>query len=689
MATITAQNLVETLQRGRILKAAQLEGAATLQQRFPEPNALVAELVRRGWLTAFQAKQLLAGFGQNLVFSSYVLLDRLGEGGSGQVFKARHLSMERIVALKVLRKDLLRDSEAVGRFFREIEVISQLAHPAIVHAYDAGVVGSVYFLAMEYVEGTTLDKLVKDSGRLAVPQACEYIRQAALGLQHAHERGLVHRDIKPGNLLVSGGGASGESEKSDSGSSFSMQSPWGTIKILDLGLARLQQPNWKSNTQQLTVLAGNSVMQGTPDYLAPEQALNFHAADIRADIYSLGCTLYFLLAAEPPFSGGALTQKLMRHQQVEAPRIDKARDDVPAEVVKVLARMLAKQPGDRYQTPGEVAHALTGPAAVGQAPARPRAGPPTVNLSDDETAASGSWAAPPATTHHVSEPWATGAALRQFKMGLLLVGGGVVLFLFLIVALLVLANRPRDDGGSGTFRPVPAPPTEPKPRMVLSFNGTNTLVTMPNDLFRSAPALTVEAWFKTSETGVIVGYQNVAYPGGPGSHVPVIYVGTDGLLRGEFWNGGSRPITSKEKVNDNRWHHACLTAEATPPIQHLYLDGQLLGSLPGKLNHVNMSYNQIGMGHGPGWPMCKAWFGFSGYIAEVRVWHVARSPAEVQSSMNKPLTGKEPGLAAYYPLDETSGDVAVDRSPNGRNAALGGATPETKPARVSVPPFLK
>src|SRR5262249_48651188 len=159
-----------------------------------------------------------------------------------------------------------------------------------------------------------------------------------------------------------------ESDKSDSGSSFSMQSPWGTIKILDLGLARLQQPNWKSATNQLTVLAGNSVMQGTPDYLAPEQALNFHAADIRADIYSLGCTLYLLMAGEPPFGSGPLSQKLMRHQQAEPPRVDKVRNDVPAEVVKALAKMLAKQPGERYQTPGEVAQALTGPAAVGQPP---------------------------------------------------------------------------------------------------------------------------------------------------------------------------------------------------------------------------------------------------------------------------------------------------------------------------------
>src|SRR5262249_29874252 len=159
---------------------------------------------------------------------------------------------------------------------------------------------------------------------------------------------------------------------------------------------------------------------------------------------------------------------------------------------------------------------------------------------------------------------------------------------------------------------------------------------------------------------------------------------------GHFWNGSSQSITSKDKVNDNRWRHVCLTASPAPPVQHLYLDGQLVGELPGVPNHLNMVHNQIGVAWTAGsWVMTNHnWSPFAGNIAEVRVWHVARSPAEVQNAMDKPLTGKEPGLAAYYPMDETSGDVIVDRSPNGRNATLGAGTPETKPTRVSVPPFL-
>ena len=204
--------------------------------------------------------------------------------------------MNRVVALKVIRRESLADAEAVGRFYREIQVVSQLDHPNVVHAYDAGPVGATHFLAMEYVEGTDLGRLVKQSGPLPVAQACDYIRQAALGLQHAHERGLVHRDIKPHNLIMS---------LSD-----------GLIKVADLGLARLSRTANEDLTAVLTsanttgsLTPQNAVMMGTADYLAPEQALDFHKADIRADIYGLGCTFYYLLTGRPPFAGTTLAEK--------------------------------------------------------------------------------------------------------------------------------------------------------------------------------------------------------------------------------------------------------------------------------------------------------------------------------------------------------------------------------------------
>ncbi len=240
---------------------------------------------------------------------------------------------------------MLADAEVVGRFYREIQVVSQLDHPNIVHAYDAGPAGATHFLAMEFVEGTDLGRLVKRGGPLPLQQACAYVRQAAMGLQHAHERNLVHRDVKPHNLIMS---------VHD-----------GLIKLADLGLARLGRPANDQATAMLTGVRGsgtltpeNALLMGTLDYLAPEQALSFHAADIRADIYGLGCTFYYLLTGEPPFPGATLAEKLLKHQQASPPDLALRRADVPPAVAMVVHRMLAKRPEDRFQTPGEMAAAL-------------------------------------------------------------------------------------------------------------------------------------------------------------------------------------------------------------------------------------------------------------------------------------------------------------------------------------------
>lgn len=347
MPTAANAAVIDTLERGQILTAAQLEEVRRVLQRgLPDPKALTQELVRRGWLTAYQARQISNGRGADLVLDNYLLLEPLGMGGSGQVFKARHQKMGRLVALKVLRPDVVKDSEIVQRFYREIEVASQLSHPNIVHAYEAGPIGASLVLVMEFVEGTDLERLVQHSGPLSVARACDYIHQVAVGLQYAHVRGLVHRDIKPSNLLV----ARPSPGKTQLGN---------VIKILDLGLARLQQPVQGSRTANLTVLAGNSVMQGTPDYMSPEQALDFHKADSRSDIYSLGCTFYFLLAGQPPFPGGTLAEKLMKHQTAQPRPIEEMRNDVPSAVAEALRKMLAKQPANRYTTAGDIVATLS------------------------------------------------------------------------------------------------------------------------------------------------------------------------------------------------------------------------------------------------------------------------------------------------------------------------------------------
>jgi serine/threonine-protein kinase len=328
-------DLVQAIQRSRLLEPNQLqELQRDLQGRFPEPKALARELLQRGWLTPYQINQLFLGRGPELLLGSYLLLERLGEGGMGVVFKARNWKLGRVVALKIIRKERLTRPDTVRRFHREIRAAAQLSHPNVVHAYDADEVAGTHFFAMEYAEGIDLARLVKQSGPLPVEKACDYIQQAALVLQHAHESKLIHRDIKPSNLVLTKG---------------------DVVKILDMGLARLQHD---AGDETSSILTQEGAVMGTPDYIAPEQALHAHLADIRADIYSLGCSFYFLLTGLPPFPTGTLMQKLLRHRMDEPEPVEKLRPEVPVGVAAIVRRMMAKTPEERYQTPGEVAAAL-------------------------------------------------------------------------------------------------------------------------------------------------------------------------------------------------------------------------------------------------------------------------------------------------------------------------------------------
>ncbi|MBY0522173.1 MAG: protein kinase [Gemmataceae bacterium] len=338
-------NLVDVLRQFRLLEAAQLEEATrNLQPRLPDPRQLARELLQRGWLTAYQVNQLLQGRGAELVVGGFVLLERIGEGGMGQVFKARHQKLGRIVALKVIRKDRLASAEAVKRFHREIQAVSQLSHPNVVLAYDANHAGETHFFAMEYVEGIDLARWVKEHGPTTVPDACEYIRQAACGLAHAHERGLVHRDIKPSNVMLTAEAVKGVRPASGP-----------LVKLMDLGLARLSAG---SDEESSTTLTQDGSVIGTPDYIAPEQARNSRNADIRADLYSLGCTFYYVLTGQVPFAGGTMTEKLLKHHYDAATPIEKLRPEVPPGIRAIIGKLMAKKPEDRFQTPDELVAAL-------------------------------------------------------------------------------------------------------------------------------------------------------------------------------------------------------------------------------------------------------------------------------------------------------------------------------------------
>jgi serine/threonine protein kinase len=263
---------------------------------------------------------------------SYRLLAKIGQGGMGTVYKAIHTRLGKVVALKLLPVDIGHGEEAAARFEREMHTAARVNHRHIVHATDAGECDGIPYLAMEYLDGIDGARLVKAVSTLPVAAACELTRQAALGLQHVHEQGLVHRDVKPSNLMLGRD---------------------GVVRLLDLGLARIH-----GRKDELT---RTGQMLGTMDYLAPEQAGDAGAVDIRADLYSLGCTLYHLLAGRPPFSGPGFdhaAKKLTAHLTIVPAELGQLRPDVPADLDACLARLLAKDPADRLATPQKLVQAL-------------------------------------------------------------------------------------------------------------------------------------------------------------------------------------------------------------------------------------------------------------------------------------------------------------------------------------------
>ncbi len=448
-----------------------LEKARAAQPLPNKPPALAGLLVRDGLLTQYQAEQLLQGRWKRFCLGKYKVLEKLGAGGMGIVYLCEHKLMRRKVAVKVLPESGAEDAESLARFYREARAVAALDHPNIVRAYDIDQDDKLHFLVMEHVDGSSLQEIVKKTGPMDVLRACHYIRQAALGLQHAHDAaGIVHRDIKPGNILVDRN---------------------GIVKILDMGLARF----FHDEEDVLSHKFEDDVL-GTADYLAPEQALDSHSVDIRADIYSLGATFYFCLTGRTPFTDGTIAQKLIWHQTRQPKPISQLRPEVSEGVVAIVEKMMAKDAGQRFQTPQEVAEALTpwtqspippppdhempqlSPAAMGTPPgdATPPNVPRTPNGGSEPSptprkvwqVSQSATPAPPTTTPKTpNPPLANNTRKANPPRG----------SLDLELPAPTVANR--GQRAVAQVRAVPAPVAESPPKQPIAVNGSAPAVVAP------------------------------------------------------------------------------------------------------------------------------------------------------------------------------------------------------------------
>jgi serine/threonine-protein kinase len=360
----------------------KLEANVAVGEYSSDPAVLASSLVKEALLTEYQARQILKGKVQGLIFGRYVILDFLGKGTMGKVFKAKHRMMGRVVALKILDSKYLSNARSVARFQREMQLVGRLDHPNVIRAFDADRIEDCHFIAMEYAAGPTLQELLQSRGALPPADVVYYASQAAEGLAHAHAQGVLHRDIKPSNLLLT------EGKK---------------LKVLDFGLGTLLE---KEELPAALTAAGVAV--GTPDYISPEQA-RMVQIDGRSDLYSLGCSMYHLLTGQLPFKGESSMDCIVGRIAGKAIPISEVRPGLPPRLVQSIEKLMATNPEDRYQTAGEAAAALRGML-------RPKGVAPEPSAATSATTAAvpvaAPMAAPKGTTKPVSPAQAVEAGVR-------------------------------------------------------------------------------------------------------------------------------------------------------------------------------------------------------------------------------------------------------------------------------------
>ena len=338
MTQITSDRIFELIEKSRLVESTKLRSQLELIRVrhdgvLPEdPVVVCKELEDAGLVTRWQCEKILQGKYKGFFLGNHKLLGHLGTGGMSSVYLAEHLVMKHKRAIKVLPKSKLGNNSYLERFQREAKAIASLNHPNIVRAFDIDNEKDTHYLVMEFVDGADMQTLVRKHGPLPFAVAADYIAQSARGLHHAHEAGLIHRDVKPANILIN---------------------KKGVVKVLDLGLALFSEETDPSLTMEY-----NDKVLGTADYLPPEQAINSHQIDSRADMYGLGCTLYFLLTGHAPFPEGSIPSRIIRHQNSMPPDIRKDRPDCPGELDGVCVKMMQKEPRFRYKDCLQVAEIL-------------------------------------------------------------------------------------------------------------------------------------------------------------------------------------------------------------------------------------------------------------------------------------------------------------------------------------------
>ncbi|MCE9603864.1 MAG: protein kinase [Planctomycetia bacterium] len=666
---VALATIVKQLEDSGIVAPGKLENFVPPKAHPTSVEELVAELVKQHHLTKFQAAQVTGGRAKSLILGGYTILDKIGAGGMGQVFKAQHRRMDRVVAIKMLPPTMTKDPAAVARFEREVRAAAKLEHPNIVTTYDADQVNGVHFMVMQYVEGQDLSQLVKQNGPFPVAKATNYLLQAARGLEFAHGEGVVHRDIKPGNLLL---------DKK------------GTVKILDMGLARIESA---AGVEAQAELTGTGAVMGTVDYMAPEQALSTKNADARADIYSLGCTLYYLLVGRPAYEGETITAKLVAHQAHAIPELRKACSEASPELEAIFQQMLAKRIAERYQSMSALIADLErlGTSSTTSSDAAPTVRP--VNSEPSGFTVGPSIQIAPTvrkTANTVKIPAHDGmasaaglGALRWNKKTAVIIGGWTLVCAGLIAGL-VLSSRKPPEPEVVISVPIAKTATPPPPPLIdyaLEFAGSGYATTPI--FFDGKHPITVEAYVTPEITsGSIIG-------DGEGDRGISLHVNDSGWQFAIHYGGAvstsiKPPLAMRSVHLAGVWDgaKAQLFVDGIPQPEvrssTIFATGMplLIGANPD--NAVKEPPHFLG-----------TQMRFRGIINEVRISKTARYRKHFEPE--KRFTPDADTLALYH-FDENRGMTARDASANGNHATIYGARwvratalPGSKSATPAVP----